>query len=600
MLGYTAEEFLTIPGFGVQLVHEEDRERVIREGDALARKGGSIQFRWIAKDGRVVWAEAHMDPILDEAGTAIGVRGVTLDITEQKLAEFARGQSEERNRAILQAIPDVMFLQTRDGLYLDYHAQRRADLPVPPEEFLFKNMRDVLPPQLASDLSKCFENAEEEDAQILEYELPVNGDERWFEARVVRSGENILSVVRDVTARKTAENALKQNEAQLAGIIGSAMDGIITVNDHQEVVLFNAAAEKMFGCSAAKAIGQPLDRFIPERLRHGTSCLVSRTCNQPRDGFVRRFKWTQGESGEEFPIEASISEIELNGEKFYTVILRDITDRKRAEEQRRESEARFRILADSSPVLIWVNGLHGCEFVNRSYMEFLGRSMDEVLSMDWTTVLHPEDLETYVATYQRAFEKREQLETQFRFRRFDGEYRWFKSIGVPRFTFEGEFLGYVGSSVDVTDIKNSEEALRQSEARFKNMADTAPVMIWIAGTDKLCTYFNKPWLDFTGRTMDQELGNGWAEDIHPDDYARCLETYRLSFRTQGALQNGVQAAAGRMASIAGFLILVLPAFRHSREFLGYIGSCIDITDRREAEEELRQGPRRIASVEEPT
>ena len=109
---------------------------------------------------------------------------------------------------------------------------------------------------------------------------------------------------------------------------------------------------------------------------------------------------------EEFPIEASISQIEVNGEKLYTVVLRDITDRKRAEEQQRESEQRFRILADSSPVLIWVNGLQGCEFVNRSYMEFLGLSMDEVIKMDWTTAIHPEDVKPYVEIYHQAFEAR--------------------------------------------------------------------------------------------------------------------------------------------------------------------------------------------------
>jgi PAS domain-containing protein len=76
---------------------------------------------------------------------------------------------------------------------------------------------------------------------------------------------------------------------------------------------------------------------------------------------------------------------------------------------------------------------------------------------------------------------------------------------VPRFTPDGTFLGYVGSSVDVSDLKNSEEALRESEERFRNMADTAPVMIWIADDNRATTYLNNQWLDFTGRRLDEEL-----------------------------------------------------------------------------------------------
>ncbi len=83
--------------------------------------------------------------------------------------------------------------------------------------------------------------------------------------------------------------------------------------------------------------------------------------------------------------------------------------------------------------------------------------------------------------------------------------------------------------MDVTAQKLAQDALRESEARFRALSDTAPVMIWMSGTDKLCTFFNKGWLDFTGRSLEQELGNGWAEGVHREDFHNCFEAYSNSF-----------------------------------------------------------------------
>src|SRR6185369_4629486 len=356
MLGYSVEQCLATPEFWQSFVFEEDRERVRREWEAVVsrKEDGLNQFRSLTKDGRVVWVESHLSPIRDQDGNCVGLRGVTLDITQKKHAEHAQGETEERNRAILRAIPDQMFLQTRDGVYLDYHARNHEDLMAAPEVFMGRNMREILPPQVAGDLFRCFERAEMGEPQVLEYALPLNGDERWYEASIVLSGGNILSVVRDITARKTIENALRQNEAELAGVIGSAMDGIITIDENQQIVLFNAAAEKLFLCSA-DALGHSLDRFIPERFREAHRQHVrvfgEKNINRRSMGLLEGDLYGLRTSGEEFPIEASISQIDVQGKKFYTVILRDIAERMRSQQALRESEARFRNMADTAPVM---------------------------------------------------------------------------------------------------------------------------------------------------------------------------------------------------------------------------------------------------------
>src|SRR5436190_8130001 len=140
---------------------------------------------------------------------------------------------------------------------------------------------------------------------------------------------------------------------------------------------------------------------------------------------------------------------------------------------------------------------------------------------------------------------------------------------------------------DITERKRAEEAVKESEQRFGLVADTAPVLIWMSGTDKLCTYVNKAWLNLTGRPMHSQLGNGWAEGVHSEDLQRCMNTYTHFFdrREQFQMEYRVSRHDGEYRWI---LDTGVPRFNQDRSFAGYIGIAVDVTDRKTAEEALHQ------------
>lgn len=187
------------------------------------------------------------------------------------------------------------------------------------------------------------------------------------------------------------------------------------------------------------------------------------------------------------------------------------------------------------------------------------------------------------------------FEFEARLLRADGKYRWFLFRGEPLRNEVGKIVKWYGTTTDIEDRKRAEVALRESEARFRLVADNAPVMIWMSGTDKLCTYFNKPWLDFTGRSIERELGNGWAEGVHPEDLQRCLDTYTHAFDRREAftMEYRLRRHDGEFRWVFD---IGVPRFNPDRSFAGYIGSCIDVTEQRRAEEQLRQTQEDLARV----
>jgi PAS domain S-box-containing protein len=267
-----------------------------------------------------------------------------------------------------------------------------------------------------------------------------------------------------------------------------------------------------------------------------------------------------------------------------------MAERERAAEALRESEANMSLAANAANLGLWVWNVPGGDerWVTEKWRQLFGFADSEPVTFDrFLEVVHPGDSERVKQVVQHILEHGGEYEVDYRITRPDGSIRWIASHGSVELYERGKPVLVRGVSRDVTKRKIAEEELRESEERFRTVANAAPVMIWMSGPDKLCTFFNKGWLDFTGRSPEQELGNGWAEGVHREDIDRCLDVYQNSFnaRESFTMEYRLRRSDGEYRWL---LDSGTPRFASDGAFLGYIGSCIDITERKAAEVEARQ------------
>ena len=338
----------------------------------------------------------------------------------------------------------------------------------------------------------------------------------------------VEDVAHAVVGREQAEEQLVVSQLRLEGIIESAMDAIITVDEDQHVVLFNRAAEEMFGCSAEAAIGQPLDRFLPERFREthrhhiqsfGQSGVTTRKMGQL--GSVMGLR----SNGEEFPIEAAISHIAVEKRAFYTVILRDITERKQVEEVIREGERKLATLVGNLPGFVYRcqnNRDWTFEYVSEGVCELTGYTTDEYLvqrSTSYGVTMHPDDRERVWQEAQAALEHHRPFEMTYRILTRSGEVKWVWERGEGIYTTEGS-LNYVeGFVTDVTERKRAEQLLRQSEESYRRLIAFSPYAILVNRGDRI-VFANDQAIKLFGAVRANEiLDKSLLDLIHPDHHA---------------------------------------------------------------------------------
>ncbi len=275
----------------------------------------------------------------------------------------------------------------------------------------------------------------------------------------------IVGLLVQRASRRRAENRFRQ-------AVEAAPTGMLLVRKDGRIALVNAHVQELFGYRPEELLDQPVEMLLPDRMRGAHvvdrqrffAAPEARPMGAGRELFGRR------KDGSEVAVEIGLSPVRTDMGLCVLASIVDVTQRKRAELALRESEQRFRLMADTAPVMIWISGPDQlCIYFNKPWLDFTGRALEREMGDGWAEGVHPDDLQRCLQTYRNAFEARQEFRMDYRLRRHDGVYRWILDTGVPRLSADGSCEGYVGSCLDVTEQKVALDGLRQNQIELRDL-----------------------------------------------------------------------------------------------------------------------------------
>lgn len=411
-----------------------------------------------------------------------------------------------------------------------------------------------------------------------------DGTRLWMQVSlrtITYHGRNaILTTAANITETYKMQEQLVASQMRTAAILQHTHNGILLLEPHgnrQRYIEANPAICQMFGYTQEEFTQVDLAELMLSR-EQGEALWMQFMAQGRLSGEVQM----RHRDGHLLWVEyRAVKDVLPN---IHLFIFRDITEERAAAEAQRESEERFRILAEMTSDYAFAfdvmpdKTLRRVWITHHAFEQLTGFTPEESEARGgWAKLTHPEDLPLVANALKRLFMGENNLQTQYRIIRKDGSIRYLDSISRLVQDENGNMTRVYGAAKDMTDAYLTQQALAESEARFRLVADGAPVPIWMTDREGMCIFCNQAWLTFTGRPMAAELGEGWADRLHPQDLIETLTVFRGAFamRQPYAVNFRMLHASG---AYRWMINQASPRFNPDGTFAGYVGSCIDISD----------------------
>jgi PAS domain S-box-containing protein len=585
---------------------ETDANTIQKMSSALSNgEGFREEVLNYSKSGKKYWLDIEVMPIRNNHKELVGFMAIESDITNLKRAVHEMIRSEQTLQAFMDFAPLVAFIKDLDGRYMFYNKT-------------YQNFMKDKELRAGSTDYEIFDKDFADSCRQRDQLVATSGDVIQFEHTVgkqtfmeykfpLRDMHGVMysigGISIDITERKQSEEALKQSEAYLKSVFENSDTAFVLMDLDLRILSFNHMAQQTIYSllKVSIQVGDLALSFTPENRKEIILPLFKEALEGKTAEYESLFKlndetemWIHGRF---FPV--------VNNGKVSGVIyaMNDITLRKMAEAEILQSRERLQVIGDNLPsVAIYQYEVRPGEFDGRytyyssGVMQITGISQEALLFNPslFENQIHGDDRVVKKAKVIEALSMNTVYDQEYRFHHQEKGWRWIRNRSQFSRLADGRII-WNGLIIDITERKEAELELKESEGRFRAMADYAPVLVWMSAPDKLCNYFNKGWLDFTGRTIEEEMGNGWAAGVHPDDLNRCVDIYERNFdqRKRFQMEYRLRRHDGEYRWIVDHGV---PRYLPDGEFVGYIGSCFDIHDLVETRQKLSDNELRLRTI----